>query len=214
MKREAGFIMAGILGIAASAGVSFVTGNIWAGLFTVLFISLIYLIWLDRKVIQSIESAPQKTAIRVLIVLLVFVQFFGAYLTYSRSQITENNLVQIRTNIDEGISKIRTQEVLLETLKHHASLPEDASATIASSFRQIMGDKLNDDGSIDLSESGVETDIHFEYKIISPEKVSITASAKIAHGRNSDFVNVSSQTGKYQAVATLTPNGISYEREN
>lgn len=214
MKREARYIIGGILGVAFCAGISFITENIWAGFFAALFIGLIYLIWLDRKVLQTMESAPQKTAIRVLIILLVFTQFFVAYMTYNRSQFTESNLVKVRATIDEGISKIRTQEVLLETLKHYTSQPEDASTTIASSFREVMGDKLNDDGSFDMSEPGVQTDIYFEYEIVSPDEVAITASAKIAQGQNPDFVNVSSQTGKYQAVATLTPSGISYEREN
>ena len=40
------------------------------------------------------------------------------------------------------------------------------------------------------------------------------ASAKIGKGENPEFVNVSNQTGKYQAIATVTPNGIDYEREN
>ncbi|MDX1641028.1 MAG: hypothetical protein R3220_04995, partial [Balneolaceae bacterium] len=146
MKREAGYITTGILGVAACGGIAFMTENIWAGFFAALFISLLYLIWLDRKVLRSIESVPQKTAIRVLIVLLVFAQFFAAYMTYSQSQFTESNLVKTRASIDEGISKIRTQEVLLETLQHYTSQPEDAGTTIASSFREIMGDKLNDDG--------------------------------------------------------------------
>lgn len=214
MKREAGYIIAGILGVAVCGGISFITGNIWAGFFAAMFISLFYLIWLDRKVLQTIESTPQKTAIRALIILLVSVQFIAAYMTYNRSEFSESNLVKTRTSIDEGISKIRTQEVLLETLKHYTSQPEETNATIASSFREVMGDKLNDDGSIDMSEPGVQTDIYFEYEIISPDEVAITASAKIGQGQNPDFVNVSSQTGKYQAVATLTPNGISYEREN
>jgi hypothetical protein len=44
--------------------------------------------------------------------------------------------------------------------------------------------------------------------------VIITASAKIGEGENPEFINVSNQTGKYQAIATVTPNGIDYEREN
>lgn len=214
MKREAGYITAGVLAVASCTGISFFTGNIWSGFFAALAIGLIYLIWLDRKVLQTIESTTQKTAIRVLIILLVSAQFFAAYMTYNRSQFSESNLIQTRASIDEGISKIRTQEVLLETLEHFYSQPEDANATIASSFHEVMGDRLNDDGSIDMSEPGVQTDIYFEYEIVSPDEVAITASARIGQGQNPDFVNVSSQTGKYQAVATLTPNGISYEREN
>ncbi|MDZ7718236.1 MAG: hypothetical protein U5K72_05380 [Balneolaceae bacterium] len=214
MTKELGYIIAGILGVAASAGVSFVTGNIWSGFLTAILIGVLYLIIMDRKLIQPLENSSQKVALRVLIVLLVLAQSFAAYVVYDRSQFTESNLVKIRATIDEGISKVRTQEVLLETLKHYTSQPEDASTTIASSFREVMGDKLNDDGSIDLSEPGVQTDIYFEYEIVSPDEVAITASAKIGQGQNPEFVNVNSQTGKYQAVATLTPNGISYEREN
>lgn len=214
MKRKAGYIVAGVLGVAACAGIAFITGNIWAGFFAALFISLIYLLWLDRKVLQTIESAPQKTAIRVLIILLVFAQFFAAYMTYNRSQFTESNLVKTRASIDEGISKLRTQEVLLETLQHYYSQSDLTERTIASSFREVMGGRLNPDGTLGMTEPGVHSDIHYEYDIVSPDQVSITASATVGKGMNSDFVNVSSKTGKYQAVATLTPNGIGYEREN
>lgn len=214
MKRDALYLIAGILGILVTAGISFITGSIWTGFFAALLIGLVYLIWLDRKILKNIESTRQKTIIRVLIILLIFTQFFAAYMTYDHSQFTQNNLAITRSSIDEGISRIRTQEVLLETLKHYNSQAEDVNATIASSFREVMGDRLNPNGTVDFTEPGVNTDIHFEYEIISPEKVIIRASAMIGKGRSPDFVNVSSQTGKYQAVATLTLNGIDYEREN
>lgn len=211
MKREAGYIIAGIMGVAACAGTSFITGSIWMSFFAALFIGLFYLIWLDRKILQNIESAWQKTIIRALIILLVFAQFFSAYMTYGHTQFMQNNLVETRSSIDEGISKIKTQEILLETLEYYYSQPGNANATIASSFREVMGDRLQANGTITFAE---RTDLHFIYEIISPDEVMITASAKIGRGENPDFENVSSKTGRYQAVATLTPNGIDYEREN
>lgn len=214
MKKESGYIIAGILGVTLCAGLSFITENVWAGFFTALFIGLFYLIWLDRKILRTIESLSQKAIIRSLIILLVFAQFFAAYMTFNRSQFAQINLMETRSSIDEGVSKLRTQEVLLETLKHYTSQPEDANATIASSFREVMGDRLHPDGTLEMDEPGIQTDIHFEYEIISPDEVTITASARIGNGENPDFINVNSQTGKYQGVATLTPNGIDYEREN
>ncbi|MDZ7718234.1 MAG: hypothetical protein U5K72_05370 [Balneolaceae bacterium] len=151
MTKELGYIIAGILGVAASAGVSYVTGNIWSGFLTAVLIGVLYLIIMNRKLIQPLESSSQKVALRVLIVLLVLAQSFAAYVVYDRSQFMENNLAETRSSIDEGSSKIHTQEILLDTFKHYYSQSDQDSTTIASSFREVMGDKLNDDGSIDLS---------------------------------------------------------------
>lgn len=214
MKREAGYIIVGILSVAACAGIAFITENIWTGFFAGFIFGIIYLLILDRKMIQSLDKSGHKTTARVLITALVLAQCYASYVIYDRSQFAENNLHQTRSNIDEGVSKLRTQEVLLKTLQHYYSQSDQTEATIASAFREVMGDRLNPDGTVDMTEPGVRTDIQFGYEIISPDEVSITASATIGKGVNPDFVNVSSQTGKYQAVATLTPNGIDYEREN
>ncbi|NBC03264.1 MAG: hypothetical protein GVY20_06120, partial [Bacteroidetes bacterium] len=193
---------------------SIVTGNIWAGFLTAIAVGIVYLIIMDRKLIQPVKNPDQKVVIRVLIVLLVLVQSFSAYVIYDRSQFTENNLDVTRSSIDEGASKIYTQRALLNVFKHYYNQVDQADATIASSFREVLGSQLNDDGTIDLVEPNINQDIVFKYEVFSPDEVIITASAKIGMGENPDFVNVSDETGKYQAQATLTPEGIDYEREN
>lgn len=214
MIKELGYIIAGILGVAASAGVSFVTGNIWSGFLTAILVGVLYLVIMDRKLVQLIENPSQKVVIRILIVMLVLAQSFTAYMVYDRSQFMQDNLAKTRSTIDEGSSKIHTQEILLETFKHYYSESGQADVTIASSFREVMGDNLHADGTLDFSEPNVNRDINFRYEIVSPDEVVITASAKIGKGENPKFVNVSDETGKYQAYATLTPEGINYEREN
>ncbi len=213
MKGETRYIIAGVLGIAATAAVSFFTGNIWAGFLTAIFVGVVYLIILDRKLIQTLERPVQKITIRILIAALILVQSFAAYVVYDRSHFMEQNLIKTRSSIDEGISKIYTQKALFDTFKHYYAQPEQDNATIASSFREVMGDRLQADGTVDFPEN-VDRDIVFKYEILSPDEVVITASAKIGKGENPEFVNVSNQTGKYQAIATVTPTGIDYEREN
>jgi hypothetical protein len=213
MKRETGYITAGVLGVAASAAISFATGDIWAGFLTAIFVGILYLIILDRKVVQSLEKPGQKITFRILIIALVLAQSFAAYVVYDRSHFMEQNLVETRSSIDEGISKMYTQKVLFDTFKHYHVQPEEDNASIASSFQEVMGDRLQADGTVDFAEN-VDRDIVFNYEILSPNEVVITASAKIGKGENPEFVNVSNQTGKYQAIATLTPSGIDYEREN
>lgn len=214
MKREAGYITAGVLGVAASAGISFATGDIWAGFIAAVILGIIYLIIIDRKLVQTLDEPNQKTTVRVLIAALVLVQCYATYIVYDRSQFMQDNLAETRSSIDEGISKIQTQQALLDVFKHYYSQADQANATIASSFREVMENRLGGDGTINFSEPNVNKDIIFRYEIISPDEVIITASARIGKGENPEFVNVSNQTGKYQAVATVTPNGIDYEREN
>lgn len=174
---------------------------------------VVYLIILDRKLIQTLEKPAQKITIRILIAALILVQSFAAYVVYDRSHFMEQNLIETRSSIDEGISKIYTQKALFDTFKHYYAQSEQDNATIASSFREVMGDRLQADGTVDFPEN-VDRDIVFKYEILSPDEVVITASAKIGKGENPDYVNVSNQTGKYQAIATVTPTGITYEREN
>lgn len=214
MKREAVYIIAGILGVAVCAGIAFITENIWTGFFAAFVFGIIYLLILDRKLIQSLENPGHKLTARVLITALVLAQSYASYVIYDRSQFAESNLEETRSSIDEGVSKLRTQEVLFETLQHYYSQTDQTESTIASAFREVMGDRLNTDGTLDMTEPGVYSDIQYEYDIVSPDEVTITASATIGKGMNPGFVTVSSKTGKYQAVATLTPNGIDYEREN
>ena len=214
MKREAGYIIGGILGIAACGGIAFITENIWTGFFAAFIFGVIYLIILDRKLIQSLQKPSHKITARILILALVLSQSYTSYVNYNKSAFAVNNLEKTRSTIDEGISKLRTQEALLEVLQHFYSQANQDEITIASSFREVMRDRLEPNGTVNLTKPGVPSDIFYEYEIISPDEVSITASAKIGKGENPDFVNVSSHTGKYQAVVTLTPNGISYEREN
>lgn len=214
MKREAGYIIAGIIGVAACAGISFITGDIWTGFLTAIFGGVLYLIIVDRKLVQTLEKPSQKITIRILIAALVLVQSFAAYMVYDRSQFMENNLAETRSSIDEGTSKVQTQQALLDTFKHYYSQTDQVNASIASSFREVMGDQLEADGTVNFSGSNVRRDIVFRYEIVSPDEVVITASARIGKGENPEFVNVSDETGKYQAIATLTPNGIDYEREN
>lgn len=214
MNPRAGVLIAVSLGIAASAGFSYLSGNIWAGFFCVIFISICYLIYLDRTVVTSLNHNKHKVAIRVLIAALVVVQVYASYMSYDQSQFTKNNLTETRSTIDEGASKFHTQQVLLDTFLHYYSRADEPDASIASSFKEVMGDRLNADGTLDFTPPQLNEDVVFKYEIVSPDEVVITASAKIGKGENPQFVNVSTETGKYQAVATLTPNGIGYEREN
>lgn len=214
MKREAGYIIAGVLGVAASAGISFATGNIWAGFLTAIFVGILYLIILDLKTVQTLENPTQKLVFRLLIVALVLAQSLAAYMVYDRSQFMKENLAETRSSLDEGTSKLHAQQALLDTFKYYYSQSSQADATIASSFKEVMGDRLQADGTIRLIDPDFNQDIVFRYEILSPDEVMITASAKIGGGENPEFINVSNQTGKYQAIATVTPNGIDYEREN
>lgn len=214
MKRKLGYIIAGSLCLVVSAGVSYLSGNIWAGFLTAVITGVIYLIILDRTLIQSLEKPSQKLTLRIIIGLLVLSQSLAAYAVYDQSQFMQDNLAKTRSSIDEGVSKLYTQKFLLDTLEFYYGQTDQLDASIASSFREVMGDQLQTDGTILFSDQYVNRDITFRYEIPTPDKVIIRASAKIGKGQNPEFVNVSSKTGKYQAVATVTPNGIDYEREN
>ena len=214
MKRKSGYIITGSLWLLVSAGVSYLSGNIWAGYLTAVITGVLYLIFLDRTLVQSLEKPNQKLTLRIIIVLLVLSQSFAAYAIYDMSQFQQDNLAKTRSSIDEGVSKVYTQKLLLDTLEFYYNHPAKPDASIASSFREVMGDQLQPDGTILFTDQYVSRDITFRYEIPTADKVIIQASAKIGKGQDPEFVNVNSETGKYQAVATVTPDGIKYEREN
>ena len=125
-----GYIIMGGLSVAATAAISFATGDIWAGFLTAIFVGVLYLIILDRKGIQTLENARQKVTLRVLIIGLVLAQSFTAIVVYDRSHFMEQNLVETRSSIDEGISKMYTQKALLDTFEHYYARQEQDNATI------------------------------------------------------------------------------------
>ena len=214
MKRKSGYIITGSLWLLVSAGVSYLSGNIWAGYLTAVITGVLYLIFLDRTLVQSLEKPNQKLTLRIIIVLLVLSQSFAAYAIYDMSQFQQDNLAKTRSSIDEGVSKVYTQKLLLDTLEFYHNQTAKPDASIASSFREVMGDQLQPDGTILFTDQYVNRDITFRYEIPTSDKVIIRAIAKIGKGQDPGFVNVNSETGKYQAVATVTPDGIKYEREN
>ena len=214
MKRKSGYIITGSLWLLVSAGVSYLSGNIWAGYLTAVITGVLYLIFLDRTLVQSLEKPNQKLTLRIIIVLLVLSQSFAAYAIYDMSQFQQDNLAKTRSSIDEGVSKAYTQKLLLDTLEFYYNQTDKPDVSIASSFREVMGDQLQPDGTILFTNQNVNRDITFRYEIPTSDKVIIQASAKIGKGQDPEFVNVNSETGKYQAVATVTPDGIKYDREN
>ena len=214
MKRKSGYIITGSLWLLVSAGVSYLSGNIWAGYLTAVITGVLYLIILDRTLIQSLEKPNQKLTLRIIIVLLVLSQSFAAYAIYDMSQFQQDNLAKTRSSIDEGVSKAYTQKLLLDTLEFYYNQTDKPDVSIASSFREVMGDQLQPDGTILFTNQNVNRDITFRYEIPTSDKVIIQASAKIGKGQDPEFVNVNSETGKYQAAASVTPDGIEYEREN
>jgi hypothetical protein len=214
MKQKLSYILTGSLCMVVAAGVSYLSGNIWAGYLTAVITGVLYLIILDRTFIQSLEKPNQKLTLRIIIVLLVLSQLLAAYAIYDMSRFQQDNLAKTRTSIDEGVSKVYTQKLLLDTLEFYYNQTDKPDASIASSFREVMGDQLQPDGTILFFDQYVNRDITFRYEIPNSDKVIIRASAKIGKGQDPGFVNVNSETGKYQAVATVTPDGIEYEREN
>ena len=214
MNKKLGYIIAGSLCLAASAAISYLSGNIWSGFLTAVITGVLYLSILDRTLIQFLEKPSQKLTLRIIIGLLVLSQSLAAYAIYDMSRFQQNNLAKTRSSIDEGVSKVYTQKLLLDTLEFYYNQTDKPDASIASSFREVMGDQLQPDGTILFTDQYVNRDITFRYEIPNSDKVIIRASAKIGKGQDPEFVNVNSETGKYQAVATVTPDGIEYEREN
>lgn len=213
MKNDRLLLIGGVLAIILSLSISFFLGKIWLGYFTAFTISVIYLFFLDRIVISGIESSSSRKIIRIFIILLVAVQLYMSILNVQRAEWQTDLLVDLRTNIISEIAQTDIKLTAHNTLKQHYKNSESQSNTLESSFREVLNERLLDDGTL-LPDNNDESDISYSYEISTPDSIIVRAVGSFSKGENPEHTNHNNDTGMFRAIAILTTNGVSYEREN
>lgn len=214
MENKYLFVAGGAAGVLAAFCLAFLFQNLWVGFFAALIVVAIYLYLLDRWMIRHMESPKIKKTIRLFIVLLLGFQLYVSVLHYHRAEHQSEILTDIRTIIDDTTVRLEAEQALNKTLHHYYLKPDDQEKTLESMFRELMDDRLLDDGTFLPSTEERNSDITFTWHAASPDSVIITAVTAISKGENPEFVNVNKKMGFYQASAILTPGGVNYEREN
>jgi branched-subunit amino acid ABC-type transport system permease component len=192
---------------------SLFAGNIWIGFFGAFALAVIWLFWLERSAIRTLESSRVRTTLRTLIVLLIASQLYASIQYFSHADRHEKTLTDIRITIVEAVSKMEMKNPLYHTLRDYHLEDRSEPATLEQVFRELYGDHLDDDGTW-LPTHPSDDDFVYTYRIAAPDSIHLEASATFTRGIHPDFDNTNQQTGMFQSRVTLTEGGIRYERLN
>ncbi|MEX0647311.1 MAG: hypothetical protein WEA56_00265 [Balneolaceae bacterium] len=214
MENKTLLLAGGSVGVFAAFSLAFLFGDLWIGFFAALLISVIYLFLLDRWMVRPLASQKTRKTVRVLIILLAGFQIWVSVLHFQRSGRQSEILSDIRTTIDGSISQLETERPLHTVLRHYHLQPDEEDKTVEVLFRELMDNRLLDDGTFLPSIGDINNEISFTWLAASPDSVIITSIASITKGEDPEFINANEQAGFYQANAILTPRGVRYEREN
>lgn len=214
MKKEIVFIIAASLLILVSISLAFLVENIWIAFFAAFFVAAIYLILLDKWVVQKLDNSNHKKIIRTLLALLIVFQLYSGVMNTFRSNIQQDTLKTIRTYIDSSIAQIEVEKNLLAALRYYYHTSDDEEKTLENSFKTIMGNQLKEDGTISFKDTSRVQELDFIYDIVNEDSIIVYVSAQVGQGVDSEYKNLNSKSGKYEAKGILTPKGVDYERTN
>ncbi|MEX0719124.1 MAG: hypothetical protein WD059_00565 [Balneolaceae bacterium] len=214
MKKENYVLVAGLFGVAAATSLSLLFSNIWIGIFSAVIVSIVYLFFLDKWMIQKLQPSGTRKTVRYLIGFLVVLQLYALGYHVISSSRQYDNLMTIRTTIENSIAQLETEQTLIEALRHYHHEADKENRTVASSFIEVTGDRFLEDTTLLPITPANSPALSYTAEIPNPDSVFITVTSDVAWGTNTEFVNLGSEIGKYQAKAILTAKGVSYEREN
>jgi hypothetical protein len=208
------FLIGGVLAVVAAFSLSILFDNLWIGFFAAFGTAVLWLWMLDRKMVSRLKDTGNRTAVRVVLILLSGLMLGLSMIHYQRSVQQKEILTSIRTTIIHSITRIEMEKSLQLALRHYHSLPAEEQTTLADSFRDLYDERLNDDGSWTPETPDEDNDMQFTYSIASPDSVVLAVTTTFTRGEDPEFLNTNNQTGLYQARAVLTERGVRYEREN
>jgi len=208
------FLIGGVFAVLAAFSVSILFDNLWIGFSSAFGVAVLWLWMLDRKMVNRLKDAGNRTIVRVVLILLVGLMLGLSVVHYQRAIRQDETLTNIRTTIIHSISRIEMEKPLLLALRHYHSLPSEEQATLADTFRNLYDERLNTDGSWAPETPNDDEDIQFTYSIASPDSVVLSVTTAFTKGEDPEFLNNNNQTGLYQARAVLTERGVQYDREN
>ena len=208
------FLIGGVFAVLAAFSVSILFDNLWIGFSSAFGVAVLWLWMLDRKMVNRLKDAGNRTIVRVVLILLVGLMLGHSVVHYQRAVQQDETLTNIRTTIIHSISRIEMEKSLLLALRHYHSLPSEEQTSLADAFQNLYNERLNTDGSWTPETPNDDEDIQFTYSIASPDSVVLSVTTAFTKGEDPEFLNNNNQTGLYQARAVLTERGVQYDREN
>lgn len=212
MTKELIWPLVGIIFISVAVSFSFIYESLWLGFFIALGAGLVLLLIMTWNMLSGVQSAGIKKTVGVLFFVLSALVIYNSVFEWNKSKQKNEILIEIRQTIDGGIAQMEAEEVLIESLRY--KFLNDDVDNLAEAFRAVSGDRLKEDGTLLTKPEKQGQYLNFSANIVHPDSVVITVVADIAEGMEKDFSNSNGRQGKYQGMATLTPNGVRYVRQN
>jgi hypothetical protein len=167
---------------------------------------------------RKFASATERNIAGLAVVLLIAGSSLQLYKQQQISQLQRENLRVIRTSIGEGIIVAdKIYGPLLPILSAYHAQRNGVRKSISKVFRQRYAQDLSD-GTFNQYPRYPDNPMVMDAVTIvtfpHDTLVQLQCIDSIAVGRDLRFRNANGQTGKLEFSATLTPEGISYERRN
>jgi hypothetical protein len=146
---------------------------------------------------------------------LILMAGFASYtvIQYRMATYQHETLRKIRTVIGEGIIKSdKIYGSMMPVFRAYYGQPEGRKKTMVETFKGIHGAAISN-GVFNKHQNN-EMDIQTFVTFSGDSVVSYICVDSIAGGWNAEFKNSTGHSGKLQYRATLTQNGVSYERTN
>lgn len=214
MKNQGKLLIGGLLAVLIAFSLALLFHSLWVGYTAAFITAVIWLVIVDQKIASKRENRAARFSFRVIVVLLVITQAYASIQLYLKSDQQKNTLRTIRTTIIHGISQTEMEKALLHTLRHYYQETESSGATLEESFRTLFADRLNENGTLSTENPDEDREMPLHYEIASPDSIILSVSAVFTPGYDGDFSNFSGNQGMYEARATLTKEGVVYERKN
>ncbi len=214
MEKETKYLIGGIIIVSLCYLIPSFLGYIWLGLFSSLFVAIIYLRLLHKegKKKFSKENSVKVTSTLFSLTILASLLLFG--LDYYKADFQREVLREIRVIIDTGIFEHEAQGELLQVYKEYLSEPSQ-DASIVETATDFFGDRLQENNVYIPGIKTDEKDAVFRYqKDEESDRFIIYSIAKISQSRDPNFENANGSNGLLQTITILTNEGVTHEREN
>ena len=206
------WLAAGIVVVTVLFLLPGITDELWLSVLLCGVIVVFFIAMLVKRMFDWEGGHKWTYGIAGVMVLYVGLAGFAGWYTYQQSQFQQEILPEIRATIDSDLIKVYSQEPLLHTLrKYH----EEDHDRVDSLFMELYGDDIDDQGRF-LPETvqGYNSPPYFYLEQAEADRVTIAGTSPFTDGNDPDFQNIDGESGKLQFTATVTKEGVRYERKN
>jgi len=208
---------AGVLFVSALFFLPEQVDSLWPSIFISGAAAVVYLLLISIFWVNEVKDPSKKRAWRTLIAVLVVISLTAAAMDYVESREQQNRLSEIRETIEEGVTYSRINEPFNEVLnayydRNQVSESRELHTIFLSKYDSLItgereflfgASRKDEDPSMQLTLDKLQAD-----------SIVIVGVSSVVKGKEPKFTNYNGIKGHMQVRAVLTPEGVTYEREN